>query len=332
MRRKRLAIAVATVVASMGVMTAQAVATPLTGAGSTLVAPLMNQWILHSGLGITYSAVGSGAGITDISTRTVNFGASDAPLTGAQAAACNGCVQAPWAMTGVGIGFNVPGVHTLRLTGPILAKIYFGQISNWDSPAIKKINKHAHLPNMKITPVYRSDGSGDTYAFTNFLSKESSAWAHRVGYATAVSFPTGVGAAHNSGMVSEIQAVSGSVGYIAAAYLIQAHIPAAALENAAGNYEYPNYNNIKAAAESVTKVPAGNALHIADPPATFTKAYPLSTFTYGIFPLSSSDASSLAALIRYAVGPGQSYGPALDFVPIPKVVKNADLKVAKSLH
>ena len=332
MRRKRFAIAVATVVASMGVMTAQAVAAPLTGAGSTLVQPLMNQWILHSGLSITYSGVGSGTGITDISARAVSFGASDAPLTPSQASGCNGCVQAPWALTATGIGFNVPGVHKLRLTGPILAKIYLGQITTWNNQAIKKINKHTHLPNMKITPIYRSDGSGDTYAFTNFLSKESSSWAHRIGYATAVSFPTGVGAAHNSGMVSSIQSVSGSVGYVAAAYLIQAHIAAAALENAAGNFEYPNYNNIKNAAESVTKVPSGNALHIVDPPATFTSAYPLSTFTYGIFPLSSSDASSLAALIRYAVGPGQSYGPALDFVPIPKVVKNADLKVAKSLH
>jgi phosphate transport system substrate-binding protein len=334
LHRKRLVgFVVAAVVASMSVATGVALAAgSLTGAGSTLVQPLMAQWQAHSGINITYGAVGSGDGIADITARSVDFGASDAPLTASQAAACHGCTQIPWALTATGITFNVPGVHSLRLTGPIISQIYLGQITNWDANAIKKINKHTHLPNLKITPVFRSDGSGDTYAFTNFLSKESSTWAHRIGFATSVSFPTGIGAAHNSGMVSAVQSTNGSIGYIAAAFLIQAHLPAAALENAAGKFEYPNLKNISNAASQVKKLPRGNALHIVDPSKKYKTAYPLSTFTYGIFPDSSSDSSTLKALVRYAVGTGQKYGPALDFQPLPKFIRNADNKAAKALH
>jgi phosphate transport system substrate-binding protein len=324
---------VAALAVSMGAITAVAAAAgSLTGAGSTLITPLMAQWQAHSGISITYGSVGSGTGIADITSRTVNFGASDAPLTSAQASACHGCTQIPWALTATGITFNLPGVHKLRLSGPVLARIYLGRIGRWNNRAIKRLNKRAHLPNMKITPVYRSDGSGDTYAFTNFLSKTSKTWAHQKGFATTVNFTTGVGAAHNSGMVSSVESIKGSVGYVAAAYLIQSHLPAAALLNAAGNYEYPNLKNIANAAKSVTRVPRNNELHIVAPSATFSTAYPLSTFTYGIFPNTSNDSSTLKALVRYAVGAGQRFGPALDFAALPKVVKNADLKAVRSLH
>ena len=138
---------------------------------------------------VKYGAVGSGAGIAQITARTVDFGASDAPLTPEQAAACNGCVQIPWALTATGIGFNIPGVKKLNLTGPILAGIYFGKITNWNDPKIKKLNpKASNCPNLAITPVFRSDGSGDTYAFTNYLSKISQAWKNEVGYSTSVGF------------------------------------------------------------------------------------------------------------------------------------------------
>ncbi len=334
MHRKRMVgIVVAAVVASMGIATAVAVAAgSLTGAGSTLIQPLMQQWGAHSGISITYGGVGSGTGIADITARSVNFGASDAPLTGAQAAACNGCVQVPWALTATAIGYKLAGVRGLKLTGPLLAKIYQGKITNWDSAAIKKVNKGKHLPNLKITPVFRSDGSGDTYAFTDFLSKVSGSWRSHIGRSTSVSFPTGVGAKGNSGVTFVVGSTNGSVGYIAASYLISHGIAAAALENAAGKFEYPNLSNIAAAAKSVKRVPHNYELHIVYPKAKYKAAYPLSTFTYGIFPKSSSDASTLKQLIRYAVGPGQAYGPALDFSKLPKQVKNADLNAAKTLH
>jgi phosphate transport system substrate-binding protein len=326
--------AVAAVIAAMSATTGVASATvPITGAGSTLIAPLMAKWQQHSGLNITYQGVGSGTGIADIIARSVSFGASDAPLTPAQAQQCNGCTQIPWALSATGITFNIPGVRGVKLTGGVVSRIYLGQITNWSDPAIRKLNKKAHLPNLKITPVYRSDGSGDTYAFTNFLSKVSGAWAHRIGFATSVAFPTGVGAAHNSGMVSTVEATSGSIGYIAASFLIQANLPAAGLQNAAGKFEYPNIPNIANAAASVSRLPRNNELHIVYPPKKFKIAYPLSTFTYGIFPNSSGgNASTLQALVRYAVGAGQQYGPALDFAALPKFVKKGDLKAANSLH
>jgi phosphate transport system substrate-binding protein len=324
---------VAALVASMSAMTASAMATVITGAGSTLVQPLITEWQGHSALwhNVNYGGVGSGTGIADITARSVDFGASDAPLTSAQAAACNGCVQIPWALTATAVGYNLKGVRGLKLNGSVLAQIYEGKVTNWDSSAIKKLNKGKRLPNEKITPVFRSDGSGDTYAFTNFLSKTSSSWAHSEGFSTSVNFTTGTGAKGNAGVTFVVGETPGSIGYIAASYLIAHRLPAAAVENAAGKFEYPNLKNIANAASSVKRVPA-SGLHIVDPARKYKIAYPISTFTNGIFPKNAANGAGLQALIRYAVGTGQSFGPALDFQPIPKVVKQADLRFAKQIH
>ena len=199
--------------------------------------------------------------------------------------------------------------------------------------AIKKLNKHTSLPNLGITPVFRSDGSGDTYVITDFLSRVSPAFRSRVGNATAVSFPAGVGAAKNSGVAAKIGGVNGAVGYVAASYLITTQgIGVAALQNAAGNFEYPNLPNITAAAKSVSRVPSNNEVHIVNPPSTYAAAYPMSTFTYAIVPNTSSTSSEMAQFIKYATSTGQSFGPALDFAALPKVVHNAALKAAKKLH
>src|SRR6476661_6925108 len=180
-----LLIAVAATVGGTAAVTASASAAGLTGAGSTLVAPLMANWIstfeIKEGIPVKYAAVGSGTGIAQITARTVDFGASDAPLTPEQASACNNCVHVPWALSATGIGYNVPGVKKLNLTGKLLAGIYFGRITNWSDPKLKKINPKGHLPNLTITPVFRSDSSGDTYAFTNFLTKVSPAWKAEIG-------------------------------------------------------------------------------------------------------------------------------------------------------
>jgi phosphate transport system substrate-binding protein len=338
LQRKRLiSLTVAALIASMTAATAIAVAAgSLTGAGSTLVAPLMAQWTSdfqhRTGVSVTYGAVGSGTGIADISSRSVQFGASDAPLTPAQAGTCNGCVQIPWGLTATAIAIHVNGLRSIHLTGPVIAKIYLGQIKSWNSPQIKKLNKHTNLPALAITPVFRSDGSGDTYAFTNFLSKESSTWASRVSFATSVNFGTGVGGKGNSGVTALVTSTNGAIGYIAASYLIGHSLGVAALQNAAGNYEFPNFANIEAAGQTVTRVPNNNELHIVDPPSSASKAYPLSTFTYAIVPKVSSSASLLTQFIKYALTTGQSFGPALDFAPLPKVVVKAAENAAKSLH
>jgi phosphate transport system substrate-binding protein len=317
------------------VATAGASAAGLTGAGSTLVAPLMANWIngfeIKEGIPVKYSAVGSGTGIAQITARTVDFGASDAPLTPQQAAACNGCVQIPWALSATGIGFNIPGVRKLNLTGKILAGIYFGKITKWNDPKIKKVNPKAKLPGLTITPVFRSDGSGDTYAFTNYLSKISPAWKSEIGYATTVGFKAGVGAKGNQGITSTVTKTPGAVGYISASYLIAAGLGAAAIENKAGNYEVPNLKNIEEAASQVKSVPPSNELNITNTPAKAKNAYPISTFTYAIVPHNAPQKGFLQQFINYAITKGQAYGAALDFAPLPKVVLNAAKAAVASL-
>jgi phosphate transport system substrate-binding protein len=315
--------------------TASAAAAGLSGAGSTLVAPLMANWIngfeIKEGIPVKYASVGSGTGISQITARTVDFGASDAPLTPEQAAACNGCVQIPWALSATGIGFNVPGVKKLNLTGKILAGIYYGTITNWNDPKIAKVNPKAKLPNLQITPVFRSDGSGDTYAFTNYLSKVSPAWKNEVGYATTVKFKAGVGAKGNAGVTSTVTKTPGALGYISASYLIAAGLGAAAVENKAGNFEVPNLKNIEEAASQVKSVPASNELNITNTPAKAKEAYPISTFTYAIVPHNAPQKAFLQQFITYAITKGQAYGAALDFAPLPKVVLTAAKKSVATL-
>jgi phosphate transport system substrate-binding protein len=340
---KRLSTVAATAIVAMTSLTAGlampagASAYSLTGAGSTLIAPLETLWAsgFESKYGdkITYAAVGSGAGISQITARTVDFGASDAPLTSAQAAACKECIQIPWALTATGIAYNVAGLKRLNLTGPVLADIYLGKITNWDAPQIAKLNKGETLPNLKITPVFRSDGSGDTYAFTDYLSRISPTWKSTVGGAsTAVSFPSGVGGKGNAGVTAVVSSTSGAIGYISASYIIAHGLPAAALQNAAGKYEFPNLAQIEAAAKVVKKVPANNELHIVDPPKSAKLAYPLSTFTYAIIPRTANQKAGLASWVYYAMTLGQSFGASLDFAPIPKVVLNAGIKSVRELQ
>jgi phosphate transport system substrate-binding protein len=315
---------------------AAASAYSLTGAGSTLVAPLEAFWASdfqrRYGDTITYAAVGSGAGIAQISARAVDFGASDAPLTPAQAAACKECIQIPWALTATGIAFHLEGIRRLNLTGPVIAKIYLGQITTWNAPAIAKLNKGETLPNLKITPVFRSDGSGDTYAFTDYLSRISSTWRSTVGNATSVSFPTGVGGKGNDGETAIVSSTNGAISYISASYIIAHRLGAAAVQNAAGKFAYPNLGPIEAAAKVVKRVPANNEMHIVNPPKSDKAAYPLSTFSYCIVPRGAPQKAALASWVYYAMTKGQAFGAQLDFAPIPKVVLTAGVKSVRELQ
>jgi phosphate transport system substrate-binding protein len=327
---KRLAcLSAAVVVASMATgVTASAMAASLSGAGSTLVAPLELKWASgwNSGTGntVNYAAVGSGTGITQVTNGLVDFGASDAPLSATQQAACPQCVQIPWGLSATAVGFHLSGISKLKLTGPVLAQIYLGKITNWDNTAIKKLNKGVKLPNRKITVIYRSDGSGDTYAFTNYLSHVSGAWSHNVGTATTVSFPTGIQGKGNSGVTAILTNTNGGIAYIAASYLVQqGGLGAVAIKNAAGKYEYPNLSSIQSAGNSVSSVPSNNAISIADPPKSAKIAYPISTFTYVIVPRNTGKGALLKSFIAYALTTGQQFGALLDFATIPTVVLNA---------
>jgi phosphate transport system substrate-binding protein len=212
-----------------------------------------------------------------------------------------------------------------------LAGIYLGQITNWNSPQIAKVNKGVHLPNLKITPVFRSDGSGDTYAFTNYLSKVSGGFRGRVGVGTSVSFPTGASGKGNSGMTAVLQGTPGSIAYIAVSYLIAHKLPAVGIANAAGNYEYPNLSNIENAAATVKHVPGNLSLSIVNPRRSAKIAYPISTFTYVIAPTTAKQGALLKAFVKYALGAGHSFGENLDFAPLPKAVQKADQAAANRL-
>ena len=300
----------------------------LVGAGSTLIAPLMSQWsndyAKRTGTTITYGAIGSGGGIAQITARTVDFGASDAPLSPDQASACKDCLQLPWALAATLVSYNVKGAPPrLKLSGPVLANIYLGTVKQWNDPAIAALNPGVKLPATKITPVYRSDSSGDTYAFSDYLSKVSPKWRSKEGISTAVNFPAGTGGKGNDGVAAAVQRADGAIGYLAIPYVFSNHLDYALVRNAAGNFPVPGSESIAAAAASITSIPPDNAISITNPPASAGGAYPISTLTYALVPKSSGRAEALRGFLTYAIGPGQKFGAKLQFAPLPAQVLKA---------
>jgi phosphate transport system substrate-binding protein len=325
-RKGTILVAVAGLLGLLSVTAAQADVS-ISGAGSSLVNPLIQQYVpaLGSAFGysLSYASVGSGTGIADISSRTVDFGASDAPLNPTQAQQCNGCVEIPWALSATTLSYNIPGVpNQIHLDGPTIAKIYLGQITNWNDPAIKALNPKITFPNLAITPVHRADGSGDTYAFTDYLQRISTTFRNVVGNNTTVNWPAGVGtsASGNAGIASVVSSTPGAIGYMSAAYTLPNHLKVAAIENAAAGFATPGLRGIAAAAAAFpnpTSTANGVEMHIVNPPKSAGKlAYPISTYTYVIVPAQSPKATELRKLIFWALTVGdKKYGPKLIFVP-----------------
>jgi phosphate transport system substrate-binding protein len=319
---------------SSGSSSSEGASSPLVGAGSTLVAPLMSKWqsdfSSKSEITVTYGAIGSGGGIEQITSRTVDFGASDAPLTEEQFEEANSqgeVEQIPWALSGTVPAYNVKGApKNLKLNGEVLAGIYLGTITSWDDPAIAKLNPGAQLPSTKVTPVYRSDGSGDTYAFTNYLSTVSPEFESKVGTATQVKFPTGVGAEKNDGVAAAIGQTDGAIGYVGLAYAASSELSVPLVENSAGAFPEPGVESVEAAAAAVEGIGPNNEISLAELPSTAAGAYPISTYTYVIVPLETEKAAEMKKFIEYAITEGQSYGPDLEFAPLPKQVVAADKK------
>jgi phosphate transport system substrate-binding protein len=307
----------------------------LSGAGSTFVVPLVTQWTSHYRASqVSYSGIGSGGGIAAITSRTVDFGASDAPLSKDQFAACRGCVQIPWAFSATSIPYNVSGVgYGLKLTGPILASIYLGKITRWNDSRIKAINPGVKLPDEKIVPIYRSDGSGTSYNFTDYLSHVSKAWKNKIGKGTQPSFPAGVGARGSSGVAAKLSSTPGGITYVDVAYSLKNKFKIAKVKNRAGKFQLPGLHQIQAAAASITKINArDNAITVVDPNARAPKAYPICTFTWVIVPLKTSKAPELKKFIDWALTKGQAYGPKLLFVPLPLTVKKLARKTVSRIH
>jgi phosphate transport system substrate-binding protein len=310
----------------------------LKGAGSTFVSPLMSVWVTPydsaTGVHLDYNPIGSGGGIQAITNRTVDFGASDAPLTPDQFKACNGCVQIPLTMSSTSVAYNLPGLPPhLRITGPVLANIYLGKITKWNDAALKKLNPGVNLPDTQITPIFRSDGSGTTYNFTDYLSKVSPEWKSKVGNSTQVNFPTGVGGRGSAGVSAVLSRTTGGIIYVDVAFSLRSHFSFFRVKNQAGVFQLPGTRAIRAAAATVTKVPANNELHIVDPPKTQKLAYPICTFVYVILPTKTDNAAALRKFVVWGMTNGtKNFGPKLLFVQVPKIVLSASEKTLKKVQ
>jgi phosphate transport system substrate-binding protein len=341
---KTMLITLAVALAAVPAAGARHSATVINGAGSTFVFPLVSTWTPALGTAfdytIQYSPVGSGGGIQAITNRSVDFGASDAPLTSDQFTACNGCVQIPWALAGTAIPYNVPGITPasaavhLHLSGDVIAKMFMGQITNWNDPAIKKLNPTATLPDLKVTPVYRTGNSGTTYNFTDYLASASSAWKSQIGTGQSVNWPAGTGASGSAGVAGVVANTPGAICYVDTAFALSSHLHFAAIQNKAGKFIYPSIRNVAAAGNAVTKVPANGELHIVNPPKSMATAYPIATYTYIILPTKSAHAAELRKMVFWALTTGQQgkYTAKLWFAPIPLVVLKASEKALKQIQ
>ncbi len=316
--------------------------TALSGAGSTFINPLMSQWSekyvdAKCGAQVTYQSVGSGAGITQFLQQTVDFGATDSPMTDAQLAQSpNGAVvHIPATIGGVAVSYNVPeiasGTH-LQLTGDTLAKIFLGTIKTWNDPAIAASNSGVALPNKPITVVHRSDGSGTTGIFTHYLAAVSPDWANGPGAGTTINWPTGVGAKGNDGVAGQVKNTAYSIGYNELAYVVANNISYAAVQNKDGNaFVVPSSDTVAAAANSVTDIPADLRFFFVNAPGA--NSYPIAGFTWLLVYQNQKDSDKGQAIANFAwwaTHDGQSLA-APNYVPLPTNIVQKDEAQIKSL-
>jgi len=330
--------AVAVAAVTVGTASAKSNAGSVTGAGSTFVAPLVTKWEpavqQQLGLTLTYNGIGSTGGVAAITNKQVDFGASDAPLTQFNPT-CNSCVQIPWALAATGVIYNLGGgLAHLKMTGPVLAQIYMGKITKWDAPAIKKLNKGKNLPSSNITVVHRSDGSGTTYNFTDYLSQVSPAWKSQVGTGTTVQWPTGEGEPKSGGVAGAVRTTPGAIGYVDVYYAVHNHLGLFMMKNSSGRFVQPRAKGILAAAAG-KKPKKDGSISIVNPPKSkkYRNAYPICTYTYAdVQKQSGANAANIKKLLNWAVTKGQSYGPALIFEPLPKPVVAFDKKQIQKIQ
>ncbi|HEX7326537.1 MAG TPA: phosphate ABC transporter substrate-binding protein PstS [Rhodanobacteraceae bacterium] len=299
-------------------------ATGITGAGSSFIYPVLSKWAAayaqQTGNEVNYQSIGSGGGIAQIKAGTVDFGASDMPLD-AETLDKFGLAQFPDVIGGVVAVYNIPGVASgkLILDGPVLAKIFLGDITQWSAPAISALNPGLKLPAVKITVVHRSDGSGTTFNFANYLSKADGAWKAKVGAGTAVSWPTGIGGKGNEGVSAYVRRIPGAIGYVEYAYALQNHVDYALLRNAAGRVVRPDTASFEAAAATA------DWSHVQDFDLLLTNApgaaaWPIAATSWVIVHRHPRDAAKRKVVLdffRWAYTHGRRAARALDYVPLP---------------
>ena len=304
----------------------------LNGAGATFPFPLYSKWFseynkLHPEYQFNYQSIGSGGGIQQVTNKTVDFGASDAPMKDAQLAAAPGTVHIPTVLGAVVVTYNA-GPDGLRLSPAVLAAIYLGKITRWNDAALAKLNPAVKLPDAMINVVHRSDGSGTTNIFTDYLSKVSTEWKAQVGAATSVKWPVGLGGKGNEGVTGLVKQTPGAIGYVELAYAKQNKLPMAQLQNKDGTWVKPTMEGTSVAAAGVV-MPDDFRVSITD--AAGKDAYPMASFTYLLVPQDQQDpvrAKALVEFIWWAVHDGQRFAMPLDYAPLPQaVVKKVEAKL-----
>ncbi len=321
--KKILMIALSAMLFAASVSAASAMT--LNAAGATFPYPLYSKWFYsyakQTGTKINYAAIGSGAGIQQIESRTVDFGCSDAPLKAADQKK-NNLFMFPTVGGAVAIAYNLPGIRTgLMLLPSTIADIYLGKVKKWNDPEITRLNPRMNFPNMPIIVVHRSDGSGTTNIFTWFLSDISPEWRQRVGSGTSVNWPVGLGGKGNQGVAGTIQKTRGAFGYVELAYVLQSGMTYAALKNKSGNWVYPTLANAREAAGHA-KIPSDFYIKFTNSPGK--NSYPIAGFTFMLIPknLAPAKAAAVKNYVKWAYTNGDRDALSLDYVPLPAKLKS----------
>ena len=314
--------------------------TQLNGAGATFPYPMYSKWFneyhkLHPDIQINYQSIGSGGGIRQVMAGTVDFGASDGPMTDQQMAESKvKIIHLPTVLGAVVPAYNIPGVNEeLKFTPQLIADIYLGKISNWSDPAIAKVNPNVKFPNQSITVVHRSDGSGTTYIFTDYLSKVSQEWAGGPGKGTSVKWPVGMGGKGNEGVAGNIKMLPGSIGYVELIYALQNKINFGSVQNSSKTFVKASLESTTAAAAGV-KMPPDFRVSITNPSGK--DAYPIASFTWLLIPTHPTDKAKgkiLKDFLFWMLDQGQTMTSALDYAPLPKdVVAKEKEAITKQVH
>ncbi len=302
--------------------------TTLTGAGATFPYPIYSKWFSeyhksHSDVEINYQSIGSGGGIRQVTAGTVDFGASDMPMTDKQLQEAKSKILNIPTVLGADVpAYNVPGVTgEVKFTPEALAGIFLGKISKWNDKAITAANPGVNFPDKEIIVVHRSDGSGTTFIWTDYLSKVSPEWKNQVGADTSVRWPVGLGQKGNEGVAGSLRQMPGSIGYVELIYAVQNNIPYGSVRNSAGAFVKASLEGVTAAAASAPKMPADFRVSITNAPGK--DAYPISSFTWMLIPAQSKDAAKgkmLADFLNWMVTDGQKMTTALAYAPLPENV------------
>lgn len=312
----------------------------VTGAGATFPNPIYSKWTaeynrLHPNVRINYQSLGSGAGIRQLINRTVFFGATDQPMRDEQLKAAPGAVlHLPTVLGGVVPIFNLPGITELRFTGPVLADIAMAKIVRWNDPALVALNPDANLPDVPLTFVHRSDGSGTTFIWVDFLAKVSPEFKEKVGVDSSVNWPAGVGAKGNEGVAGLVRQTPGSLGYVEPAYANQNNIAFGSIQNAAGQFVKASPETVTAAAAAAaSKMPDDFRVSITNAPGE--NVYPVASFTWMLFyenPDDKVQARAMVDFMRWALTDGQQFAAELGYSPLPDNVVQMELKALERIR